>query len=293
MAPQRGAIVTRMTLVTLGLMLSCLSGCARTEPARLSDSDALDLGRQILIRDCMRQAGFDYRVTPRPVLPDDREFPYVVDDVGWARKHGYGTDIQRSLEALRVADPNKRYFNALPAERRSAALSAANGVKPTGLTAKDPGGVTMSRSDQGCQTSADRELFGDPQAWFQAKVTVQALGPIRISHVTADPQFAAATRPWAACMRAAGYPYASPVDLRNHLPPPEKPLPFADEQRMAVAEATCAVDSELAATAKALDARHDTLLRQQYKTDLDTEQRLRQVALPRARELVRRAGLGS
>jgi hypothetical protein len=293
MAPRRGAVVHGMALVLLGLTMSCLSGCAQVKPANLPDSDALDLGRQILIRDCMRHAGFEYRVTPRPIVPDDREFPYVIDDVGWARKHGYGTDIQRSLDALRLADPNKRYFNGLPAERRSAALAAANGAKPTGMSARDPGGMTMTRSDQGCQTGADRELFGDPQAWFQAEVTVRALEPIRVGRVTADPQFAAAARPWSACMQAGGYPYVSPVDLRDHLPPPEKPLPFADEQRMAVAEATCAVDSGLATTAKTLDARHDALVRQQYQADLDTEQRLRQAALPRARELVRRAGLGS
>jgi len=259
----------------------------------MSDADALHTAEKVLLRECMKRAGFEYQITPEARVPGEREFPYVIDDIAWAQRHGYGTDIQRGLEKLRTDDPNQRYFHSLPAARQPAAIAAANGSKPTGLTAKDPEGMVMTHSDQGCQTAADRELYGDAQAWFQAKVTAQALKAMRVERASADPRFAAATEPWAACMHAVGHDYASPAKLRETLPPPEKPLPFHDEQRMAVAEATCALSSGLASTAKDLDAHYDTQLRQQYKHDMETEQRLKQAALPRARDIVRTAGLSS
>jgi hypothetical protein len=270
-----------------------LAGCAKSAEVAMSDVDALRTAEQVLLRDCMKRAGFEYQITTEATVQGECEFPYVIDDIAWAQRHGYGTDIQRGLEKLRADDPNQRYFHSLPAARRPAAIAAANGSEPTGLTAKDPEGMVMTRSDQGCQTAADRELYGDAQAWFQAKVTAQALKAMRIERATADPRFAAATAPWAACMHAAGYDYASPAKLRETLPPPERPLPFPDEQRMAVTEATCALSSGLASTVKALDAHYDAQLRQQYKHDVENERRLKRAALPRARDIVRDAGLGS
>jgi hypothetical protein len=258
----------------------------------MSDSEILDVARQILLRKCMEQAGFDYRVEPPPRIPDDREFPYVIDDAGWAWRHGFGTDLQRARENLRNSDPNQQYFSSLPTGRRVAALQAANGRQPNGMSAKDPSGTVVQRSDRSCQVTAEQELYGDARVWFQARVTRDGLKALRTGAVLADPGFAEAARPWANCMRAAGYPYTTPAELRGHLPPAEKPLPFPEEQHMAVAEANCAVSSGLAATAATLDARHGARLTAKFEADVGTAQRLEQAALPRARELVRAESTG-
>jgi hypothetical protein len=266
----------------------CRSGCAGIgySTTNLSDADTLHAAEQVLLRDCMVRAGFEYQITPASAVPDQRTFPYVIDDVAWAQRHGYGTDIQRSLTALRAADPNQRYFRSLPAARRAAALVAANGARPTGLVAKDPQGGVMTHSDQGCQADVDRELYGDAQAWFQAKVTAQAMSPMKVERVTADSRFTTATAGWAGCMRSAGYHYDNPAKAREALPPPEKPLPFAGERRMAVTEAQCAVSSGLSATAKALDTQYELELHRQYSHDLGIESALKQAALPRARDVL-------
>ncbi|MGW5744760.1 hypothetical protein [Amycolatopsis sp. NPDC003861] len=286
---KRTPIIT--VFVTLGAVAAgCAAPPATPPAAAVPDSRVLDEAEQVVLRDCMAKAGFEYRITPPPSVPDQREFPYVVDDVEWARKHGYGSDIEQQLDALRADDPNQRYFRSLPAERRPAAAAAANGPKPLGLTAKDPDGGTVTRSDQGCRTEVFRELYGDPQTWFQASTTVAGLKPLRVRRVMADPKFTGALGPWSACMRSAGFAYSSPADLRAHRP--EQPA-FADEQRMAVTEATCAGQSGLAATAKELDAHYEAELNQQYQAALDTRHRLQEAALPHARQLLRQDRPGS
>ncbi len=287
---KRTPIIT--VFVTWGAVAAGCAAPPATQPAAaVPDSQVLHDAEQVVLRDCMAKAGFEYRITPPPSVPDQREFPYVVDDVEWARKHGYGSDIQQQLDALRAEDPNQRYFRSLPADRRSAAAAAANGSRPGGLTAKDPDGLTVTHSDQGCRTEVFRELYGDPQTWFQTSTTVNGLKSVRMKRVMADSEFTAALVPWSACMHAAGYDYASPAELRARQP--EQPLPVADEQRMAVAEATCAGQSGLAAIAKQLDAHYEAVVAQQYQAALDTQHRLQQAALPRARELLHQDRPGS
>ncbi|MEV6647758.1 hypothetical protein [Amycolatopsis sp. NPDC051371] len=140
--------------------------------------------------------------------------------------------------------------------------------------------------------TSEQELYGDARVWFQARVTRDGLKALRTGAVLADPGFAEAARPWASCMRAAGYPYATPAELRGHLPPAEKPLPSPEEQHMAVAEADCAASSGLASTASTLDARYGARLTEKFKADVGTAERLEQAALPRARELVRAESTG-
>lgn len=73
-----------------------------------AESALLERAEQLLIRDCMRRRGFDYLVVPGTAQPAYRNFPYVVDDAGWARRHGYGADLQRRRYAAARAEPNTR-----------------------------------------------------------------------------------------------------------------------------------------------------------------------------------------
>ncbi|WP_216678324.1 hypothetical protein [Streptomyces sp. MNP-20] len=243
---------------------------------------------QLLLRACMRERGFEYRPVPQNPVPQAREFPYVLDDVAWARKHGYGSDIQRELARVREKDVNQRYFRSLPPDRRAQALRAANGRDANGVTAHAPDGTVLQRSTEGCQSHAEQVLYGDLAAWFQARVTLDSLPAMRHGQVKDDPAFGRAVEPWARCMRAGGHPYASPAQLREDaLPGPGEPaLAQRKEIRLAVAEARCAADSGLARTAHALDRTYTVRLHHRYRSSLNTARRLQRGALHRADEVI-------
>ncbi|NUS11762.1 MAG: hypothetical protein HOY69_10225 [Streptomyces sp.] len=248
---------------------------------------------QILLRDCMRRKGFKYQPVKENPVPEARDFPYVLDDVAWARAHGYGTDIQQELSELRRTDANQRYFRGLSAKRRAAALTAANGSRPLTVSAKAPDGMLFQRSPKGCQSEADATLYGNLQQWFQAKVTADSLTELRRARVTEDPRFAKAVKPWSACMRAANHPTTSPADLRTATGSRRSPLPRNEEIALAVTEARCAHTSGLAKTAQTLDQQYARSLARQYRPAVRTYRELQLNALPSARALTQKAGTSS
>lgn len=250
-----------------------------------ADRRSLHLAEQILIADCLRAQGFAYEVRTLADEPPPRRFPYVLDDVAWARRHGYGRDEERRIAARKAADPNERYFRGLPPGRQKAALAALNGARPTGLSARMPGGGVVVASDEGCTARARSRLYGDLQGWFAARLTVANLTPLYVPKVREDTEFRRAAGAWARCMAARGHRYASPDALREALPGVRT---RAAEIRLAVAEAGCAGESGLAATAKALDARYGAEVRRRYAAQIATELRLERAALPRAREVLSR-----
>ncbi|MGV9455834.1 hypothetical protein [Streptomyces sp. NPDC003635] len=73
-------------------------GPLRTE---LTDGERRLLGtaEERLIADCMRDQGFQYRLDPGGPRTQAPERSFGLDDVAWARRHGYGL-----AEAARVAD---------------------------------------------------------------------------------------------------------------------------------------------------------------------------------------------
>ncbi|MFD3513000.1 hypothetical protein [Streptomyces sp. NPDC058657] len=249
------------------------------------EKDTLHAAEQHLLRDCIRARGFSYSVVPRRPVPEEREFRYVIDDIAWARLHGYGSDLQRRAERIRGEDPNQRYFKSLTAERRAAALAAVNGASPRGLSVRTPDGMLLTRSAEGCRAHAERTLYRDLGAWFRARSTLESLREMRTERVLADHDYARATRPWSRCMRAAGHPYTTPGAVRQALAAARPPLPRSREVALAVTEATCARSSGLAATAGRLDRTHDTELRRLHQSDVITGLRLQLAALPRARSL--------
>ncbi|MFG2333630.1 hypothetical protein ACGFMM_28975 [Streptomyces sp. NPDC048604] len=248
------------------------------EPLTRPQQQLLARAEQTLIARCLTARGFRYEVRV-PQSPPPRRFPYVVDDVGWARAHGFGRDEERRLAAAKAADPNERYFRTLPPARQRAALAALNGPRPVGLRARMPGGGTVAASDEGCTAQAQRRLYGDLPAWFEARLTAANLTPLYVPRVRADPAYRTAVRDWSACMTRRGHAYPTPEALRAA-------LPGTGERELAVAEAECAADSGLAATAKALDARYGAAARRAHAAPLATKARLERAALPRAREVL-------
>ncbi|GHC45657.1 hypothetical protein [Streptomyces cinnamoneus] len=245
---------------------------------------------QLLLRTCMRRAGFDYRPVPDEPGTGERDFPYVLDDSAWASRHGYGRDLQQRLRERARRDPNGAYFRSLSAPRRAQALLAANEPGPRGVSATLPTGGAVQRSDHGCVSDGQRRLYGDLQAWFQASTTVHALDAMRRARVVADHRYARDLAVWAQCMRSAGHPYASPGQARAAALSGTDPLPRARETALALAEVRCAVRSGLAGTARELDARHGAALCRQYRSTIAEKARLQTEALPRARAVVSGSG---
>ncbi|MFJ6793418.1 hypothetical protein [Streptomyces sp. NPDC091268] len=245
----------------------------------------LERAEQILISGCMRERGFPYAVTGAPAAdPAARSFPYAVDDVEWARAHGYGADAEKRSAEAREADPNQQYFHRLPAQRRAAARTALMGRSPVGLSAEAPTGMTLTASTEGCIAQAQRTLYGDLAGWFRAKVVTMNLRPVQETWVREDRRYADAVGEWAACMRAAGRPYATPLDSRQAA----AGLPDAAATALAVAEATCATGTSLARVSQALDLTYGEQVRARHQDAIDLRRRLQNDALPTAERVVAR-----
>ncbi|MFE9448386.1 hypothetical protein [Streptomyces sp. NPDC006739] len=291
-------------LVATALLAATVAGCAAAggasapvpapagasgRPAPGGDDRTLQLAEQLLIKGCMEKRGFAYWTEePRTAADGARRFPYVVDDPAWARAHGYGTDLYRARQREVLRDPNQRYLRSLPASRGPALVSALNGARPQGLSARLPNGVRVTHSDQGCAAEAQRELYKDLPAWFRATRVRDSLDGMRVGLVLGDAKYRAATEPWARCLRGRGYPYRSPAEARAAATEPGREWPHAREVRLASAEAACAESTGLASVAKSLDAKYRTELRRRYPEEAADLARLRREALPRARAIVAR-----
>ncbi|MEU8465952.1 hypothetical protein [Streptomyces sp. NPDC029003] len=303
---RRGAVAALAAAVALAMCTGCgtegraardpgpgATGAARAAAVELTagQSRLLERAEQVLIGRCMAQRGFRYAVTePPPQARAKRSFPYGLDDVAWARAHGYGGRDDRASEAARRADPNQRYFHGLSARGRAAARTALMGASPAGLTATAPTGTTLTASPDGCIARAERSLYGDLAAWFRVKVVTMNIRPAQEAKVRADPRYAEAVGAWAACMRAAGRPYASPDDSRaaaaafaEELPPDRAD---AAESALAVAEATCATGTGLSRVSQALDHSYGDEFRARHRGDIDLRRRLQNAALPEAERVV-------
>ncbi|WP_163571842.1 hypothetical protein [Fodinicola feengrottensis] len=250
--------------------------------APVADSALLGRAEELLIQRCMREDGFQYWVTTPNQIPDQKTFPYVVDDVAWASRHGYGSDLYRQVDQLRAADPNSRYLATLSPQRQQAAVTALNGPTPTGLKAVVPGGGVVQHSAQGCVSAAERTLYLDLSAWYQAKKVTDTLAGLRAQRVLADPAYLAAVGHWSTCVRAMGFAFGTPDQMRASVSFSDTPAARATEIRTAVAEATCANRTDLAATAHRLDAQYATAVEQQYRTEVDNRHRLETAAVVRA-----------
>ncbi|MFE9040683.1 hypothetical protein ACFYOG_07185 [Streptomyces sp. NPDC007818] len=261
--------------------LSPIGGAAVTPEDRL-----LHDAEQRLLRDCMGRHGFTYRVFPLDGDSASGLFPYVVDDAAWAGRHGYGSELLRRREADARRDPNRAYFAALPADRMAEALVAANGPSPDGLTVRLPGGGTVRRSDRGCVAEAQRRLYADLGAWFRSSTRLGVLEQLLRSRVVADAAYRRSLAGWRRCMVRAGHAFTTPAAARASALSPVRPLPKEREIARALAEVRCAEESALDRTARRLDRHHGGLLAEEYRADVETRDRLRAAALPRARRVL-------
>jgi hypothetical protein len=258
-------------------------------PHALSEAqkDVLHEAEEVLTRACMASHGFKTWVVPRRPLPEDRDFPYVVDDLRWASRHGYGSDISEQRKKLRTSDPNRRYFAGLTSSEQGRALDALHGRKSARhITARDPSGMTVGRVDDGCTAQAERALYGDLETWFRVTTVTDGLAVLRSRMTAGDAEFTKAIKAWSTCMRARGFPYANPQEAHAAFNA-DRGINRGTELRTAVTEARCAASTGLSQTAHRLDERYDKRLRHQYEDEVRTRLELENEALARARAALR------
>ncbi|MEV7563328.1 hypothetical protein [Streptomyces sp. NPDC089795] len=266
-------------------------GAGRRAPARAPEAAELDLlhtAGELLVQDCMRAQGFSYWPVPRVPHADLRDFPYGVDDVDWARDHGFGRRIEQRLDEEAATGPRAQYQSGLSTERLEALGVALMGPDSKGLAVESPGGGTLSHSDRGCITDSWRQLYGDVRLWFGASETVKQLGATRTARVNQDPAFLRALAGWSECVGRRGFPAVHPVRQRDEQLARTGPAAEAEDVPMATAQAECARSTGLADTAQDLHRRSSDTIRVEHGAAFDAMRRMQVAALPTARDVVAR-----
>lgn len=255
------------------------------EELLLSDAEHL------LIKRCMARLGFPYYRSGGLTPEEQRPVGYVQDDVGWARKHGYGSRILEKGNRARLDNPNAAYRKTLSAKRSRAYARALNGGKEAKvLSAEVPGGGTIRKRVGGCSGEAEEQLYGDLGTWFTADKVADNLQGLYVGDVLADKRFTTVVGKWSRCMKRAGHHYADPGEAREAVRQQAGEIPrdeaFEAERKIAAADATCARETSLRAVAEEREAHYIDKLRGEYGTALDTAGRIQRDALARAGKIV-------
>jgi hypothetical protein len=120
----------------------------------------------------MAARGFSYWVGPIESVHERRSAVYVVDDLTWVRKHGFGGRLVRAAE--RAGNPNFAYVNAFPREDRVRYTRTLEGMRSDRVSVGELYGdyETWSRVSPtpwrhgrpACANPADRRQFEVPRA---------------------------------------------------------------------------------------------------------------------------------
>lgn len=268
------------------------AGAGVTERAVTDAEQVLvDQARELLIEDCMVAEGFRYWPAPVAGVEDRKGSGYVLDDVDWAREHGYGSDRRDRIVAIQRNDPNHAYANALPEAERLRYSETLDGDPSAGmLTAELPVGGTVQTPSDSCVARAKGELYGDFATWFQAEKIATNLVGLYADDLVADERFETALTAWSECMRERGHDYRDPPAIREDLPSLTEGLSTTKardvEKELAVAEAVCATrETSLVSTTRELESEYRDGLRQ-YRDDVATYHRLQHAAVEHAREFL-------
>ncbi|WP_329037241.1 hypothetical protein OIE71_28545 [Streptomyces sp. NBC_01725] len=265
---------------------------AKTPARELTDAEQVRVERaeEHLVKKCMEREGFTYWVGRVPSVPERRSYGYVLDDVRWAEKYGYGTRLQQQAERARLNDRNIAYDNALPRAERLRYSKALDG-RPSNdiLSAELPGGGAIETPRRGCRADAKDRLYGDFPAWFRVEKTATNLTPLYVPELVRDKRFLGAVGAWSTCMREEGHDYADPSELREELPALVRGLSrekaHTTEVKLAVVEATCSTETSLGDTARALEDEYRDKKLKRYSDDIATYRRMGLAALARAEHI--------
>jgi hypothetical protein len=249
-----------------------------------ADTNLLINAEQILIRDCMRRQGFTYWPLPANQAYPAVRFPYVITSVSWASSHGFSDYLGLPVSS----GPNQRYYSNLSNSQQAAYSNALVGGSDTpAVTTPLPTGGIDGHSADGCQATADTELYGSYAAWFNASTVAFDLPTLWQAMVLSSRQYISAVSVWSVCMREKGYRYSSPAEAATGSGTQKSPQSQAAETAAAVAEVRCADSTGLIEVANHLNQEFEAKVTRRFQSYLNAEWRLEQNALPRARRALR------
>jgi hypothetical protein len=274
-----------LSLVIVAYLTNASHPSPSSHPAQVAASAAdtrlLVNAEQVLIRNCMRRHGFAYWPIPASLAYPVVRFPYVITSVSWARRHGFSGALMPSTGP----DPNQRYTSQLTATQQTAYSDDLVGPPGSpGVTTPLPTGGLDGHSADGCQATADTELYGNYTAWLKASSVALDLPTLWQAMVFGDRRYISAVSVWSACMQAKGYRYSSPAQAAASA--------GGQPTLAAVAEAQCAGSTCLARVAARLSREFEARVSRDFRSSLQAEWRLERSALPRARQILRSQLIG-
>jgi hypothetical protein len=292
--------ITIITLTAAAAAMLTACGPQGTAPApqvrelNRAEQASVDQAEQLIIQRCMAQRGYRYWVQPALDAEESMAFRQhvVLDDVGWARKHGYGGLIKQRVLAAKKYDPNLAYRNSLPPATRTRYITAlGGGTSARIISARLPGGGQIRKAVGGCTGEADKQLYGDVDAWFHANKIATDLSPLYVPKLIRDQRYTGALGAWSACMRrSTGRLYGDPGDIQRDLAKRTAAMSAAKahpaEVRLAVAEATCARAAALPDTIHRLALIYSEPVRRRYAKEITTHNRLQLAALQQAEKII-------
>jgi hypothetical protein len=264
-------------------------GVAGKQVRDLTVAEEVEVGRaeEKLVEKCMERQGHRYWPAPVASIAERKAGAYVVDDVDWARRYGYGRPFDIAAEEARRSHPSVTYPNALPEQERIRYSRALDGDFDDVISVELPSGGTTRTPREGCYAEARERLYGDYPTWFRVKKTVTGLTPLYVPRILRDERLVTAVKAWSRCMNESGNPFGSPDEIRQKRDSLVKGMNASQAQsaevELAVAEAECARKTSLGETARSLEGEYREKTLRDYPEEFATYQQMRMTALSRAR----------
>lgn len=229
----RWAAIAGVT-VAAAVLAGCGGGGSTTAaPIQAQAEDAAEFGlsgaeielRQVkvenLIQTCMKAHGFDYvpvdPATLRAAM-DSNSKPSGLSEQEFRTQYGYGISTLYDAQLLQAlnsqGEPNKKIRDALAPADLAAYDRALYGENPAATFAAALDSEDLTGLG-GCTKEAVDAVF--PAAEIKlvrsSGNSQDAVGELALQ----DPRVIEANRSWAGCMRAAGYGYAKPDEIKTDL----------------------------------------------------------------------------
>jgi hypothetical protein len=169
----------------------------------LRDEPALQQAEQSLIEQCMAREHIKY-VPPPPPSKDGQPLTEPLT-TATAVREGYPQLLPKPKSAAEVyiaslSETDSRRY-------RTALVGADHDKIPISVN-----GSSVLMPNSGCQSQAERAVYGDRKRWAPLHLLIFNLTGQRQFSTSADAELATATTRWSHCMTAAGRPFDSPAD---------------------------------------------------------------------------------
>ncbi|MFJ5264849.1 hypothetical protein ACIQAC_30750 [Streptomyces sp. NPDC088387] len=279
-----------------------VTGCgAEAEQRTVSDAQVRDLtvqeeieterAEERLVKECMEEKGHPYWESPISGIDERKAGRYITDNVEWAEKYGYGRVFAERGEEIRRTDPTTVYQNRLSPEERADYSRALDGDYRDRMSTELPGGTgTVDAPRGGCANEARARLYGDSEAWFVVRKTVEGALPLYGRDLMEDVRLTKPLAKWAQCMEEAGRAFDNPEQLRRHRAKVTEGMPSAEahefDRKLAVLDATCARKTSAASIMRTLETEYREKVLKRYEKERAEYRRMRLHALDQAGDVL-------